>query len=185
MMKSIKFYCMAMFMLLGSCATLMASTTTIGPVDNYGLLTGPDGSTWTYTAAYTYQDGYPSAVDITLYDNRYNQVGTLSETFQLAETDLWVRNVEINSLVTRKFFNSDDNIEIMLFISVATKDYTGRFYNSVFSLTDSTSTHVCNVDGNQVLAKNISTTKNDNYTMVFFRQAYDENNTLYYHYEWR
>ena len=183
MMKSIKFYCMAMFMLLGSCATLMASTTTIGPVDNYGLLTGPDGSTWTYTAAYTYQDGYPSAVDITLYDNRYNQVGTLSETFQLAETDLWVRNVEINSLVTRKFFNSDDNIEIMLFISVATKDYTGRFYNSVFSLTDSTSTHVCNVDGNQVLAKNISTTKNDNYTMVFFRQAYDENNTLYYHYD--
>ena len=160
-----------------------SSVTTIGPVDNYGFLTGPDGSIWTYTAAYQYSGAYPTAVEITLYDNYYNQVGTLSETFELAETDLWVRNVEINSLVTRKFFNSDDNIEIMLFISVATKDYTGRFYNSVFSLTNEGSKHVCNVDGNQVLAKNISTNKNDNYTMVFFRQYYDASNTLYYNYD--
>ena len=159
------------------------SVTTIGPVDNYGFLTGPDGSTWTYTAAYTTQYGEVTAADITIYDSQYNLVGTLSETFQLAETDLFIRNVEINSLVTRKFFNSDDNYEIMLFISVATKDYTGRFYNSVYSLTDEGSKHVCNVDGNQVLAKNISTNKNDNYTMVFFRQYYDANNKLFYNYD--
>ena len=159
------------------------SVTTIGPVDNYGFLTGPDGSTWTYTAAYTMQYGEVTAADITIYDSQYNLVGTLSETFQLAETDLFIRNVEINSLVTRKFFNSDDNYEIMLFISVATKDYTGRFYNSVYSLTDEGSKHVCNVDGNQVLAKNISTNKNDNYTMVFFRQYYDANNKLFYNYD--
>ena len=158
------------------------SVTTIGPVDNYGFLTGPDGSTWTYTAAYTTQYGEVTAADITIYDSQYNLVGTLSETFQLAETDLFIRNVEINSQVTRKFFNSDDNYEIMLFISVATKDYTGRFYNSVYSLTDEGSKHVCNVDGNQVLAKNISTNKNDNYTMVFFRQYYDANNKLFYNY---
>ena len=159
------------------------SVTSIGPVDNYGFLTGPDGSTWTYTAAYTTQSGQVTAAEITIYDNYYNLVGTLSETFQLAETDLFVRNVEINSLITRKFFNSDDNYEIMLFISVATKDYTGRFYNSVYSLTDEGSKHVCNVDGNQVLAKNISTNKNDNYTMVFFRQYYDANNKLFYNYD--
>lgn len=159
------------------------SVTTIGPVDNYGFLTGPDGTTWTYTAAYTTQYGEVTAADITIYDSQYNLVGTLSETFQLAETDLFIRNVEINSLVTRKFFNSDDNYEIMLFISVATKDYTGRFYNSVYSLTDEGSKHVCNVDGNQVLAKNISTNKNDNYTMVFFRQYYDANNKLFYNYD--
>ena len=159
------------------------SVTTIGPVDNYGFLTGPDGSTWTYTAAYTTQYGEVTAADITIYDSQYNLVGTLSETFQLAETDLFIRNVEINSQVTRKFFNSDDNYEIMLFISVATKDYTGRFYNSVYSLTDEGSKHVCNVDGNQVLAKNISTNKNDNYTMVFFRQYYDANNKLFYNYD--
>ncbi|MEE0921512.1 MAG: hypothetical protein U0L47_03360 [Paludibacteraceae bacterium] len=184
MKRFVTFFGMALCMLMGFFATVQASTiTTIGPVDNYGFLTGPDGSTWTYTAAYTTQDGEVTAAEISIYDNYHKLVGTLNETFQLAETDRYVRDVEINSLVTRKFFNSDNNIEIMLFISVATKDYTGRFYNSVFSLSEGGSTHVCNVDGNQVLAKNISTNNNDNYTMVFFRQYYDENNTLYYNYD--
>ena len=184
MKRFVTIFGMALCMLMGFLATAQASTiTTIGPVDNYGFLTGPDGSTWTYTAAYTTQYGEVTAAEISIYDNYHKLVGTLNETFQLAETDLFVRNVEINSLVTRKFFNSDNNIEIMLFISVATKDYTGRFYNSVFSLSEGGSTHVCNVDGNQVLAKNISTNNNDNYTMVFFRQYYDENNTLYYNYD--
>ena len=184
MKRFITIFGMALCMLMSFFATAQASTiTTIGPVDNYGFLTGPDGSTWTYTAAYTTQYGEVTAAEISIYDNYHNLVGTLNETFQLAETDRFVRNVEINSLVTRKFFNSDNNIEIMLFISVATKDYTGRFYNSVFSLSEGGSTHVCNVDGNQVLAKNISTNNNDNYTMVFFRQYYDENNTLYYNYD--
>ena len=159
-----------------------APTTTIGPADTYGFLTAPDGSTWTYTAAYALENGYPKSAEISIYDNFQNLVGTLNETFELAETDLWVRDVEINSLVTRKFFNSDNNIEIMLFISVATKDYKGRFYNSVYSLSGNASTHVCNVEGNQVLAKNISTNSNDNYTMVFFRQEY-QGDVLYYDYD--
>ncbi len=184
MKRFIKFYCTAVCMLMSLFATAQASTvTTIGPADTYGFLTAPDGSTWTYTAAYAVENGHPKSAEISIYDNFQKLVGTLNETFELAETDLWVRDVEINSLVTRKFFNSDNNIEIMLFISIATKDYKGRFYNSVYSLSEDTSTHVCNVDGNQVLAKNISTNNNDNYTMVFFRQYYDENNTLYYNYD--
>ncbi len=159
-----------------------APVTTIGPVDNYGFLTGPDGSTWTYTAAYATENGHITGAEVSIYDNHYNLVGQLNETFELAETDLWVRSVEINSLVTRKFFNSDNNIEIMLFISVATKDYTGRFYNSVYTLSTTNSQHVCNVNGNQVLAKNISTNSNDNYTMVFFRQEY-RGSELYYNYD--
>ena len=182
MKRILSLTCMLFCMLIGATANPASAVTTIGPVDNYGFLTGPDGSTWTYTAAYTTQFGEVTAAEISIYDNYYNLVGTLNETFELAETDLFIRNVEINSLVTRKFFNSDNNIEIMLFISVATKDYTGRFYNTVFSLSDAGSTHVCNVNGNQVLAKNISTNTNDNYTMVFFRQEY-RGDTLYYNYD--
>ena len=156
--------------------------TTIGPVDDYGFLVGPDGSTWTYTSDFTMENGHPKSVEVLIYDNFHNLAGKLSETFELADTDLWVRSVEINSLVTRKFFNSDNNIEIMLFVSVATKDYTGRFYNSIYTLSTTDSKHVCNVDGNQVLAKNISTNNNDNYTMVFFRQEY-RGDTLYYNYD--
>ena len=183
MKRFITIFGMALCMLMGFFATAQASTiTTIGPVDNYGFLTGPDGSTWTYTAAYATENGHITGAEVSIYDNHYNLVGQLNETFELAETDLWVRSVEINSLVTRKFFNSDNNIEIMLFISVATKDYTGRFYNSVYTLSTTNSQHVCNVNGNQVLAKNISTNSNDNYTMVFFRQEY-RGSELYYNYD--
>ena len=191
MKRVFRFYCLAISMVMSICAMAQASpaqksgkvpTTTIGPADTYGFLTAPDGSTWTYTAAYALENGRPKSAAISIYDNYQNLVGTLNETFELAETDLWVRDVEINSLVTRKFFNSDNNIEIMLFISVATKDYKGRFYNSVYSLSGNASTHVCNVEGNQVLAKNISTNNNDNYTMVFFRQEY-QGDVLYYEYD--
>lgn len=173
---------MLVCMLVGAAANTVGAITTIGPVDDYGFLTGPDGTTWTYTAAYTLENNHPVSAEISIYDDKHNLAGKLSETFQLEETDLWVRNVEINSLVTRKFFNSDNNIEVMLFISVATKDYTGRFYNSVYTLSTTDSKHVCNVAGNQVLAKNISTNTNDNYTMVFFRQEY-RGEALYYNYD--
>lgn len=173
---------MLVCMLVGAAANTVGAITTIGPVDDYGFLTGPDGTIWTYTAAYTLENNHPVSAEISIYDDKHNLAGKLSETFQLEETDLWVRNVEINSLVTRKFFNSDNNIEVMLFISVATKDYTGRFYNSVFTLSTTDSEHVCNVNGNQVLAKNISTNTNDNYTMVFFRQEY-RGEALYYNYD--
>lgn len=173
---------MLVCMLVGAAANTVGAITTIGPVDDYGFLTGPDGTTWTYTAAYTLENNHPVSAEISIYDDKHNLAGKLRETFQLEETDLWVRNVEINSLVTRKFFNSDNNIEVMLFISVATKDYTGRFYNSVFTLSTTDSEHVCNVNGNQVLAKNISTNTNDNYTMVFFRQEY-RGEALYYNYD--
>ena len=175
-------FCMLLCMLVGAMANTAGVITTIGPVDDYGFLTGPDGSTWTYTAAYTLENNHPVSAEISIYDDKHNLAGKLNETFQLEETDLWIRNVEINSLVTRKFFNSDNNIEVMLFVSVATKDYTGRFYNSVFTLSTTDSEHVCNVEGNQVLAKNISTNSNDNYTMVFFRQEY-RGEALYYIYD--
>ena len=60
MKRFVTIFGMALCMLMGFMATAKASTiTTIGPVDNYGFLTGPDGSTWTYTAAYTAM-GYDS-----------------------------------------------------------------------------------------------------------------------------
>ena len=102
MKRFVTIFGMALCMLMGFMATAQASTiTTIGPVDNYGFLTGPDGSTWTYTAAYTTQYGEVTAAEISIYDNYHNLVGTLNETFQLAETDLFVRDVEINSLIWR------------------------------------------------------------------------------------
>ncbi|MBO5405592.1 MAG: hypothetical protein J6A13_06330, partial [Paludibacteraceae bacterium] len=76
-------------------------------IDDYGFLTTPDGSSWTYTAAYAWENNHISGVAIQIYDEEKNLVGTLNETFELLETDLWVRQVEINSLITKTFFNRD------------------------------------------------------------------------------
>ena len=45
------------------------ATTTLGPVDNYGFLTGSDGSTWTYTATFKMENNHYSGVEMTIYDN--------------------------------------------------------------------------------------------------------------------
>ena len=159
------------------------ATTTLGPVDNYGFLTGSDGSTWTYTATFKMENNHYSGVEMTIYDNNNEVAGRLNETFELLDTDLWVNTVEINPLVSRRFYNADNNnIEIVLFIHVATKDYKGRFYNSVYTLSPDSSSHVCTINGTQVLAKNIPSFNNERYTMVYFRQEY-KGNDLYYNYD--
>lgn len=211
MRRIVKFYGLAMCMLICLCATAQANTmsaqfaqhkvkqlvnktmtqqantaavnTTIGPVDNYGFLTGPDGSTWTYTAEFTLTDNHYSGVEMTIYDNNYQVAGRLNETFELKETDLWVNTVEINPLVSRKFYNFDNsNIEIVLFIHVATKDYKGRTFNNVYTLSPDSSEFVCTIEGSQVLAKNIPSYNNEKFTMVYFRQTY-KGDTLYYNYD--
>lgn len=148
------------------------TTSQIGPVDNYGFLQGPDGATWTYTAAYTYENNHIVGVSIDVYDATNTIVGKLDETFELAETDLWVNNVSISSVITRKFFNFDNNLEVMLFVYVATKDYNGRYFNNVYSISTTGSSLVCTLDGNLVNAVNLSTNPtNDNYVMAFYRDG--------------
>jgi len=151
-------------------------------IDDYGFLTTPDGSSWTYTAAYAWENNHISGVAIQIYDEEKNLVGTLNETFELLETDLWVRQVEINSLITKTFFNRDQNYELMLWVDIATKDYKGRSINNAYSLTDTASVYVCSIEGTQLMAKNTSTYSNDSYTMVFWRQEY-QGETLYYNYD--
>lgn len=148
------------------------TSTVIGPVDSYGFLKGPDGATWTYTAAYTYENNHIKGVTIDIYDASNTIVGKLDETFELLETDLWVNNVSISSVVSRKFFNFDNNLEVMLFVYVATKDYQGRYFNNVYSISTTGSSLVCSLDGNLVMAENLSTNPaNDNFVMAFYRDG--------------
>lgn len=142
----------------------------INQVSDYGFLQGLDGSDWTYTIQYSYENNHISAALINVYDNKNVLVGTINETFELTETDLWVNNVSISPIITKKFFNYDDKLEVMIFAYVATKDYQGRYFNNVYSLDTVQSSLICNITGNMILAENISTNpENDNYIMAFSR----------------
>lgn len=144
----------------------------INQVSDYGFLQGLDGSDWTYTIQYSYENNHISAALINVYDNKNVLVGTINETFELTETDLWVNNISISPVLTKKFFNFDTKVEIILFVYVATKDYTGRYFNNVYSLDPTASTKVCTMPGNMVLAQNLTpNAANDNFVMAFYRNA--------------
>lgn len=154
-------------------AAAQANTTAqIGPVDGYGFMQSPTGATWTYTAAYTFENNHISGVNIDVYDESNTLIGKLNEVFELEETDLWVNNISISPVVTKKFFNFDNNIEVMLFVYVATKNYQGRYFNNVYSLSTEGSSLVCTLNGNLVAAENLSTNpNNDNFVMAFYRDG--------------
>jgi hypothetical protein len=155
----------------------------IGPASIYGTLNGPDGTTWLYTAAYTLDaSGSYSAADLVIYDNNNKKIGEIHDEMTLGVTasgvkETSVNQIEINPLVTQKFFNSSDaDYEVMLFIHATTEDYTGHYYNHVFSLNPTTgvTTQLESIEGNEVMAVNTSE-YSENYTMVFQEENYNFN----------
>jgi hypothetical protein len=144
--------------------------TKIGPASIYGTLNSPDGTTWFYTAEYTEgEKGYNHA-KLVIYDENREQIGVIEDDMELAENETSVNQIEINPTITRQFFNSSSSdFEVMLFIHATTTDYTGHFYNHVFSVDDSgNASLIQTIEGNEIIAKNISTNSwSENYIMVF------------------
>ena len=94
----------------------------LGPVDNYGFLHAPNGDTWTYVASYERTNaGNYTAVRLEVFDTKKKVVGVIVDNLQLDdETVTGINQAEINPLVTQKFFNNDDQYEVMLFLHAQT-----------------------------------------------------------------
>ncbi len=145
----------------------------VGPVENYGFISAPDGSMWTYTASFQVENSTYTQVTLNVYDNQKNLVGTIIDSLNLNDSLVTgVNQAEINPLVTQKFFNNDAQYEIMLFLHAQTKDYEGRYLNHIFSIAsgDTVTQPVMVVEGRQVYAQNIGD-YNENYVMVFARDS--------------
>lgn len=144
--------------------------------DSFGWLNGPDGTVWSYTMDYTpdAQNRFYQSVHVKVFDSKQSLVGEFTDSFEdVAEWDseiVGVNSVELNRLVTQKFFNGDTNYEVMLFCHAVTKDYSGRTYNDVFSL--GKADKICVVPGNQVLAQNLAQDAwSENYILMFQRDS--------------
>lgn len=161
-------------------SSLMASkavpnvNTQLGPIENYGFISGPDGSMWTYTATFAMENDTYTSVTLNVYDNQKNLVGTIIDSLNLNDsTIIGINQAEINPLVTQKFFNGDNEYEVMLFLHAQTKNYEGRSLNHIFSIAsgDTVTTPVLVVEGRQVYAQNVGEYGNENYVMVFARDS--------------
>ena len=156
-----------------SIGSAIAQSSTIGPVDNYGFLDGPDGSTWTYTASFQKQWGDYKMVTIQVYNAQKELVGTIIDSLQLTDENMVAINqAEINPLITQKFFNNDDKYELMLFLHAQTKDYQGAYFNHIFSISEgeTVTTPITTVEGRQIYAQNVGDF-NENYVMIFARDS--------------
>lgn len=94
--------------------------------DRMGFLEAPDGSTWYFTCNYDIEEkplpgGYATekittAYHFTIYDNHLNEIGSISDEVELQEGESKLADVQIDATLTRKFFNNNDNYEVMLML---------------------------------------------------------------------
>lgn len=152
------------------------ATTQLGPTDIYGSLHAPDGSTWVYTAAFGQKYGSFTDMEVTIYDSDNNLVGKIVDTLVMDDPDVTgINYVEMTSFVTKKFFNFDNDYEVMLFMHATTSketNYEGRYFNRVYTIASGTTTTdpACEVQGRMVISENVSD-YNENYTVVFARDS--------------
>ena len=169
-MKKI-FTCISILLMMAGVATAQTSQT--GPVDNYGFLNAPDGTTWTYTASFEKKYNLYTMVTLSVYNSEKELVGTIIDSLEMDDPNITgINQADINPLVTQKFFNTDNKYELMLFLHAQTKDYEGRQFNHVFSLGEgeTVTTPIATVEGRQVYAQNVGE-YSENYVMIFARDS--------------
>lgn len=144
------------------------------PASSYGYLFTPDNEQWFYTSEYTYSgSGSIEKVKMTVYDASFNVYSSFDFDLELAEGDVTINHVEPVSQLTAKFFNLDQDYEMMVFVHAATTDYNGHYYTKVYSLKDGS--HVADFDGNNIGMVNTPPDKwTENYTMAFMREWFDD-----------
>lgn len=171
-MKKILASISMVLMMLMNVGAATAQTSQSQPMDNYGFLNAPDGSTWTYTASFEKKYGNYTMVTLAIYNDSKEHVGTIVDSLKLDSTMIAINQAEINPLVTKEFFNTDDKYELMLFMHAQTKNYEGKFFNHVFSIADgeTVTEPVATIEGRQIYAQNLSDFS-ENYMMIFARDS--------------
>ncbi|MBQ9144643.1 MAG: hypothetical protein IJX60_06825, partial [Paludibacteraceae bacterium] len=161
-------------MLIMELGAATAQTSKIGPVDNYGFLNAPDGTTWTYTASFEKKYGMYTCVKVQVYDSQSQLVGAIVDSLKVDNENVTgINQAEIDGLVTQRFFDSNANTyEVILFLHATTKDYEGLYFNHVFSLAsgETVTTPIKSVEGVRVAAQNMGD-YSENYVMVFQRDS--------------
>ena len=173
MKKIFNFAIVLCAMLIVGMSTAVAQTSQTGPIDNYGFLNAPDGTTWTYTASFVKKYNLYSMVTLSVYNSEKELIGTIVDSLKLEDENMTgINQAEINPLVTQKFFNTDNKYEVMLFLHAQTKNYEGYNFNHVFSIGDgeTVTTPITTVDGRQVYAQNVGD-YSENYVMIFARDS--------------
>lgn len=108
-----------------------------------GDLDAPDGSVWFYTADFKYDyvelsEYYSRPImreyEFKIYDSDLKLVGSIKDKVNYKEGEVAVPAAELAPFVTRHFFNSDDNYEVVVGLYVNTEIYVNNQYSIIYSI---------------------------------------------------
>lgn len=108
-----------------------------------GDLDAPDGSVWFYTGDFKYDyieenEFYKRPImreyEFKIYDSSLKLVGSIKDKVTYKEGEVAVASAELAPFVTRNFFNSDGNAEVVVCLYVNTTVYVNNQYSIVYSI---------------------------------------------------
>lgn len=113
----------------------------------FGYIQSPDGNTWFYTSEFkteereifidddlSYTDEVMTAFSFTIYDSTFTEVGKISDEIEYAPNETRAVALTLDPLMTRNFFNTDNNVEVMVYFAMNTQEYVNHYYYKVYSL---------------------------------------------------
>ena len=101
-----------------------------------GYLDGPKNETWYYAGDYIYTDGQVTGFDFTIYNGLFEKVGAVRDNIELEEGETRVAEVSVGPAITQKFFNFDNNYEVMVDVATNTVNYVNNYKTQIYSITD-------------------------------------------------
>lgn len=161
--------------------------------DSFEYLDMPDGTTWFVSVEYhrtvISQNEYYTSYDIngltaTVYNNKYEAVGLIEATFDKPDGMEICSSVQFGAAVTKKFFNTNDNYEIMIMANYKPIDAYGAIpFTSVYSLKGASTPadYVMTIPGYYTAAINSATDSwSENFFMEFFAgEEYTDDEIIY------
>lgn len=133
----------------GNAARLVAPsdpTVSFEKIPSFASLEAPDGSVWFYTSKFKteeratipefpdYTEDVVSSFTFTIYDAAFHEVGTISDKIDYLPNETRNVLIEIDPTLTCNFFNADDKIELMVYITNNTVEFVNNAYYNVYSL---------------------------------------------------
>lgn len=155
--------------------------------ESSSILDGPDGKSWYYSSSveadtiyHPYGDGMNggwneiniTGFNFTIYDSTRKEIGTIHGSVELHGDEAKVASIELGSVVTQKFFNSDDKYEVMVYTvrNYGQGQYGASLNTDVYSIGGAKDENgydqcIMTIPGYCVAAENI---KQDRFTENFY-----------------
>lgn len=118
---------------------------TLGPKSAVGDMDAPNGERWFYSAEFDY-DSIPPHDEVVftdyilkyykfdIYDAEAKYVGTIQDRMDYAPDEVRVPLCELAPIITRNFFNTDDNLEFIVGVAVNAGPGNNHYRSLVYTL---------------------------------------------------